>query len=160
MDLHVCEMSGASPSKIYQVGIYPPPPCRQIWGDKTRNILWTVDKFSWLSFFILENLIENTFSSRVVEGRNKDKLTMSVHVCTFTKVQTWTDKVSSSVHVCSVFIDSSTRSLKNKLTMIPSISWKGNFVSDIVTYVDIRKFTKVRTKTDIASLCTHARKMN
>ena len=54
---------------------YPPPPCRQIWGDKTRNILWTVDKFSWLSFFILENLIENTFSSRVVEGRNKDKLT-------------------------------------------------------------------------------------
>ena len=55
--------------------IYPPPPCRQIWGDKTRNILWTVDKFSWLSFFILENLIENTFSSRVVEGRNKDKLT-------------------------------------------------------------------------------------
>ena len=44
--------------------------------------------------------------------------------------------------------------------MIPSISWKGKFVSDIVTYVDIRKFMKVRTKTDIVSLCTHAQKMN
>ena len=61
--------------KFIKWAYIPLPPCRQIWGDKTRNILWTVDKFSWLSFFILENLIENTFSSRVVEGRNKDKLT-------------------------------------------------------------------------------------